>query len=276
MSNSAYYDTKEYTMSYTHIDHYISNIVPHEFRSLPYWDSRVIDEISNGYWSKTNISSHINLAQWQTYLRNLPKDTYVDTRWKRMSWLYLDATGEINTLTDCPMAQGGRYNDANTMADKLRYYPALEDSFLQRDDVKDFVKAWAELWGINHNEPILMQINGIKGKQLLDPLQGQGIHQDGNQFLSVLVLNRVNVIGGTNTLSYDKQGKYPITEAVLAPGEIIHIRDNDIYHHVSSIEPLDKTLPFERFIIIINSRFNDPFQNKVLREHFPDAVLNQG
>jgi len=90
------------------------------------------------------------------------------------------------------------------------------------------------------------------------------------------VLNRKNVTGGKNTLSLDKQGKYPITEAILAPGDIIHIRDNKIYHNVSSIEPLNKSLPFERFIIIINSRFNDPFQNKVLREHFPDAILNEG
>jgi hypothetical protein len=242
----------------------------------PYWETHVTEDISKGYWSKTNISGHINLQEWQTYLQNLPKDNYVDTRWKRMSWLYLDDTGEICSLSDCPMAQGGSYNDANTMADKLRYYPALETSFIERDDVKAFIKAWAKLWGIQTNEPILMQINGVRGDQLLDPLQGQGIHQDGSHFLSVLVLNRENVIGGTNSLSFDKSGKYPITETVLAPGDIIHIRDNKIYHSVSSIEPLNKTQPFERFIIIINSRFNDPFQNQVLRQHFPDMVLKEG
>ena len=241
----------------------------------PYWKTHVTEDISKGYWSKTNISEHINLREWKIYLQNLPKDNYVDTRWKRMSWLYLDNAGEINTLPGCPMAQGGRYNEANTMADKLRDYPALETSFIERDDVKAFVKAWSDLWGIKTNEPILMQINGVRGEHLLDPLQGQGIHQDGSHFLSVLVLNRENVIGGSNTLSFDKSSKYPITETVLAPGDIIHIRDNKIYHSVSSIEPLDKTQPFERFIIIINSRFNDPFQNQVLRQHFPDVVLNE-
>jgi len=262
-------------MSHTQVNYHTPYTTLPTLTPAPYWNKHVTEEIYKGCWSKTNIASHINLAQWQTYLQNLPQDTYVDTRWKRMSWLYIDDTGEINTLPNCPMAQGGNYNNAETMANRLRYYPALEHSFLQREDVKDFVKAWAELWGINNNEPILMQINGIRGKQLLDPLQGQGIHQDGSQFLSILVLNRKNVIGGTNTLSFDKQGKYPITEVTLAPGEIIHIRDNEIYHHVSSIEPLNNSLPFERFIIIINSRFNDPFQNKVLRKHFPGAKLTE-
>tara|TARA_R110001583_G_scaffold169604_1_gene322451 strand:+ start:1186 stop:1977 length:792 start_codon:yes stop_codon:yes gene_type:complete len=242
----------------------------------PYWPYHVTQDIFEGSWNQTSINQHINLAEWQTYLEDLPRDTYVATRWKRMSWLYLDQAGEINTLDDCPMAQGGSYNDAGTMADKLRYYPALEESFLQRDDVQSFIKAWADLWGINPKEPILMQINGIKGDQAIDPLQGQGIHQDGSQFLSILVLSRENVTGGENTLYEDKAGQRQITHTTLLPGEIMHIRDNEVFHNISSVQPLDNNVPFERFIIIINCRFNDPFQNRILRQHFPDVVLNQG
>lgn len=240
---------------------------------IPYWESYVKQDIAKGNWSKTNIEEHINLVEWQTYLHHLPKDPYVDARWKRMSWLYLDNSGHINTLDDCPMAQGGEYNDAVTMADKLRHYPALEKDFLQRKDVQEFIKAWADLWEIHPKEPILMQINGVKGNHPLDPLQGQGIHQDGSHFLSILVINRKNVVGGTNTLYSDKTGRHPMTETTLVPGEVMHIRDDQIFHNISQIQPLNKNVPFERFIIIINSRFNDPFQNKVLRQHFPDAIL---
>lgn len=90
----------------------------------------------------------------------------------------------------------GAYNDTDSMANKLRCYPALDKNFLAREDVQEFVKAWAKLWHIDSNEPILMQITGVKGEQSLDPLQGQGIHQDGSQFLSIVVLNRDNVTGG--------------------------------------------------------------------------------
>jgi len=240
-----------------------------------YWPQHVTQDILQGSWSKVDINEHINLAEWQHYLEDLPRDTYVDARWKRMSWIYLDQSGEINTLDDCPMAQGGSYNDAQTMADKLRYYPALDRGFLARNDVQSFIKAWAALWGINPEEPILMQINGIKGAQLIDPLQGQGIHQDGSQFLSILVVSRENVTGGENTLYEDKAGQRKITHTTLVPGEIMHIRDNEVFHNVSSIEPLKDDIPFERFVIIINCRFNDAFQNKILRQYFPDVVLNQ-
>lgn len=247
-----------------------------ETKILPYWDEHVTTEIAEGNWSKTDINSKINLDEWQSYLNDLPRDPYVDTRWKRMSWLYLNESGDINTLDACPMAQGGAYNDADTMANKLRYYPELTKDFLQRADVQAFVKAWADLWGIKAKEPILMQINGVKGDHSLDPLQGQGIHQDGSQFLSILVLNRKNVIGGSNILYQDKSNQHPITDTIMFPGEIMHIRDGEVFHDVSPVRPLNTKIPFERFIIIINCRFNDQFQNRVLREHFPEVVLNQG
>ncbi|MFW8591295.1 2OG-Fe dioxygenase family protein [Glaciecola sp. 2405UD65-10] len=262
-------------MLHSHLDYTRSSFTPAPIIKPPYWGFRTQHEITKGAWSQTNISHQINLPEWQTYLQDLPRDTYVDARWKRMSWLYIDDDGEMNTLANCPMAQGGQFNDADTMADKLRFYPALEDSFLQREDVQAFVKAWADLWGINPKEPILMQINGVKGDKLLDPLQGQGIHQDGSQFLSILVLNRENVTGGHNTLYHDKAGQQQITHSTMAPGDIMHIRDNEVFHSVSSVQALDTNKPFERFIIIINCRFNDAFQNKILREHFPDVVLNE-
>ena len=259
-----------------HLEHISPLLKPASTPFTPYWGYQTQQDIAQGDWSQTDITNHINLPEWQTYLEDLPRDTYVDARWKRMSWLYLDEAGEVNTLDNCPMAQGGQYNDADTMADILRYYPALEPSFLQREDVQTFVKAWAELWGINPKEPILMQINGVKGDQALDPLQGQGIHQDGSQFLSILVLSRENVTGGFNTLYQDKAGQHQITHTTLAPGEVMHIRDNQVFHSVSSVQPLNNNQPFERFIIIINCRFNDPFQNKILRQYFPDVILNQG
>ncbi len=63
-----------------------------------------------------------------------------------MSWLALDGNGEVQDMGHCPMAQGGAFNDAESMADRLRYYAPLTETFLQRPDVKAFVRAWARLW----------------------------------------------------------------------------------------------------------------------------------
>ncbi|WP_148255080.1 2OG-Fe dioxygenase family protein [Aidingimonas lacisalsi] len=244
-------------------------------REIGYWESHVPAELASQGWSLTDIKPHVDLEEWRGHLKDLPRDPYVNRRWKRMSWLNLTDTDDVEVMGECPMAQGGMFNDADSMADKLRYYPGLTEEFTSRSDVKAFVRAWAKLWGIGPREPILMQITGVRGKGKLDPLQGQGIHADGCKSLSILVVNRDNVSGACNHLYADKAGRQPLMDRVLAPGEVLHIRDDQLFHSADGITQENPDAPYERFIIIINSRFVDGFQNRMLRRHFPDAVLNE-
>ncbi|GHE19813.1 2OG-Fe dioxygenase family protein [Halomonas urumqiensis] len=240
-----------------------------------YWKPGVVSDLAQQDWSLTDVRERIDLAAWQGFLADLPRDPYVNSRWKRMSWLTLNALGDVEVMGECPMAQGGAFNDAESMADRLRYYEPLTQEFLARPDVKAFVRGWAQLWGISPREPILMQITGVRGNGQVDPLQGQGIHADGCKALSIMVVNRENVTGAENHLYADKAGTQPLTDNTLAPGDILHLRDDRLYHSVDGISQQDPQAPFERFIIIINSRFVDEFQNRMLRRHFPDAVLNE-
>lgn len=238
-----------------------------------YWQSHVKRELDTQNWSVCNILQRINLPVWQSFLRDLPRDSYVECRWKRMSWLQVLENGDVEDMGVCAMAQGGNYNDANTMANKKRYYPSLEQDFLDRADVQAFVREWAHLWELKPREPILMQITGVKGFGCLDPLQGQGIHADGCTALSILVLSRENVLGATNRLYSAKDRMQSLVNVVLNPGDILHLRDDKLFHSVDDITQQSRDTPFNRFIIIINSRFVDPFQNEELRKCFPDAVI---
>ncbi len=242
--------------------------------SSDYWPTPVSDQLRTQHWSHVQISDRIDLAAWQTHLADLPRDPYVDQRWKRMSWLTVTKDGDVVVMGECPMAQGGAFNDAETMADRLRYYAPLTEAFLARQDVQDFVREWAKLWGIAPNEPILMQLNGVRGETLLDPLQGQGIHADGCTALSILVINRENVSGGENHLYADRAGTQPLQDIIMKPGEVMHLCDDKLYHSVDPMCQEDPDKPFERFVVIINTRFVDDFQNFILRRHFPDAVLH--
>lgn len=246
----------------------------HTIVTKNYWEAEVIQEIHRQHWSQTDLNALLDIEAWKEFLATLPRDPYVNSRWKRMSWMQLTDDGNVEVMGECPMAQGGAFNDAESMADKLRYYPQLESAFTERDDVKAFVRAWAELWGIGPREPILMQITGIRGKGQLDPLQGQGIHADGCEYLSILVINRENVAGAQNYLYADKAGQQQLAQTQLEPGEILHIRDDKLFHSADAVTQADPDRPFERFIVIINSRFVDGFQNRMLRRHFPNAVLN--
>ncbi|GEK72520.1 MULTISPECIES: 2OG-Fe dioxygenase family protein [Halomonas] len=240
-----------------------------------YWPHGVQEDLARQDWALTELHSAIDLEAWQGFTADLPRDPYVNQRWKRMSWLALDAEEQVKDLGHCPMAQGGAFNDADSMADRLRYYEPLTPEFLGRADVRAFVRAWARLWGIRPDEPILMQITGVRGEGHLDPLQGQGIHADGCQALSILVLSRDNVLGADNHLYADKAGTRELVTATLRPGEILHLRDDRLFHGVDTLSQRDPSQPFERFIIIINTRFVDAFQNRILRRHFPQAVLHQ-
>ncbi|MDP4556512.1 2OG-Fe dioxygenase family protein [Halomonas meridiana] len=240
-----------------------------------YWKPDVTKALQHHDWATTDIRDRIDLAAWQGFVADLPRDPYVNLRWKRMSWLALNDQGDVEEMGQCPMAQGGAFNDAESMADRLRYYDPLTEEFLARPDVNDFVRAWAKLWGIGAQEPMLMQITGVRGEGRVDPLQGQGIHADGCKALSILVLNRENVAGAENHLYADKAGTQPLVDITLNPGDILHLRDDRLFHSVDGIAQLDSEAPFERFIIIINSRFVDDFQNRMLRRYFPEAVLNE-
>ena len=239
-----------------------------------YWEPSVYQQLIKNSWAVSDLNNAIDIKAWASFLPNLPRDPYVACRWKRMSWIYFDENDHMKMLKDCPMAQGAQYNDAQTMANRLRYYPSLETTFLQREDVKSFVRAWRNLWDISANMPILLQINGIRGKGIIDPLQGQGVHQDGSKYLSVLVINRDNVQGAKSYIYDKKTSTSPLAEVILNPGEILHLKDDEIFHDVSEIQPSNPDMDFERFIIIINSCFNDEFQNQVLKDYFPDVVIS--
>ncbi|UYG06187.1 2OG-Fe dioxygenase family protein [Halomonas sp. M4R1S46] len=239
-----------------------------------YWSPGVSEDLSRQHWALTRVGSRVDLEAWQGFTTDLPRDPYVNQRWKRMAWLAIDDQNGVQTLGPCPMAQGGAFNDAESMADRLRYYAPLQEAFLQRPDVRAFVRAWARLWNIQPNEPILFQINGVRGETALDPLQGQGIHADGCNALSIMVLTRHNVTGGRNRLYADKAGTRQLADMSLTPGDVLHLRDDKLFHSVDTITAEEPSASFERFIIIINSRFVDPFQNRILRRHFPEAILH--
>ncbi len=190
-----------------------------------------------------------------------------------MSWLEVLENGDVQDMGLCSMAQSGRYNDADTMANKKRFYPSLERAFLDRADVQAFVRSWAKLWELKPQEPILMQITGVKGYGCIDPLQGQGIHADGGKALSLVVLSRKNVYSSTNHLYHDKAGKQPIVDIDLNPGDVLHLRDDKLFHSVDEVTRQNIDNPLERFVVIINSRFVDQFQKEELRRCFPNAML---
>lgn len=227
-------------------------------------------------WNLLDLRRWLDVSEWRPFLRTIPRDPYVEQRWKRMSWLTLTPTGEVTALGPCPMAQGRDFNDTDTMGDVVRHYAPLEDAFLERADVQRFVQTWAAQHGIGPGEPIMLQLNGVRGAEAVDPLQGQAIHSDGYEALGMMVIHRDNVRGGVSRLFADPDGQRQLTERCLMPGELLCVPDLELFHTVTPIEPEDPTRPVERFLAIICARPMDPLQLSTLRAHFPTAEVRAG
>ena len=63
-------------INYDHIKTTVSQPLPN---LDSYWPYHVTQDIFEGSWTQTSINKHINLAEWQTYLEDLPRGLQIDT-----------------------------------------------------------------------------------------------------------------------------------------------------------------------------------------------------
>lgn len=80
---------------------------------------------------------------------------------------------------------------------------------------------------------------------------GQGVHTDGTERAMLVCIDRENVSGAENCLFEDLKGeKAVLNETILEEGDALMFRDNDIYHYVSDVKPVDKTKDMVRTMLI--------------------------
>jgi len=66
----------------------------------------------------------------------------------------------------------------------------------------------------------------------------EGIHKDGTTFTTLLLMDRKGVKGGEN-LVYDNDKKLTESKTLENPGDFIILSDEDLYHDVNPIKPVD-------------------------------------
>ena len=64
----------------------------------------------------------------------------------------------------------------------------------------------------------------------------EGVHQDGYEFVGFVGINRYNVTGGELML-YHQQDQEPFIKLPIPNGVMITIKDNDLWHNGSPIQP---------------------------------------
>jgi hypothetical protein len=78
----------------------------------------------------------------------------------------------------------------------------------------------------------------------------EGMHQDGVDYVLIVLIDRANVRGGTTTIADLK--KRPLGSFVLAqPLDAAWVDDARVCHGVNPIKPLDKTASAHRDALVV-------------------------
>ena len=145
-------------------------------------------------------------------------------------------------LPQYSLAQSKAYNPVH--GDLRREYPPIAPSLLDGPDLRRLVWHYASRFQWN-DAIVLVQFQrvdclpGRKGRVAVE-----GFHQDGNQHVAMLIVDRVNITADSGASQYklDASGKLSdelVLDAVVPPGYLIYWNDRRVWHYGTDIEIAD-------------------------------------
>ena len=84
----------------------------------------------------------------------------------------------------------------------------------------------------------------------------EGVHRDGVDYVLVLLIDRHNIASGTTTIHAidgTQLGSFTLT----APLDAALVDDNQVFHGVTAVTPLDPSLPAHRDVLVVTLRAAD-------------------
>ena len=154
-----------------------------------------------------------------------------------------DQTGYLCwRLPQYSLAQSKAYNPVH--GDLRREYPPIDPRLLDGPDLRRLVFHYASRFEWN-DAIVLVQFQrveclpGRKGRVAVE-----GFHQDGNQHVAMLIVDRVNITSDSGVSQYklDVDGKMSdemVFDAVVPPGQLIYWNDRRVWHYGTDIEIAD-------------------------------------
>ena len=154
-----------------------------------------------------------------------------------------DETGyQCWKLPQYSLAQSKAYNPVH--GDLRREYAPIDQRLLDGPDLRRLVFGYASRFQWN-DAIVLVQF------QRVEALPGrpgrvavEGFHQDGNQHVAMLIVDRVNIApdSGVSQYKLDAGGKMSdemVFDAVVPPGHLIYWNDKRVWHYGTDIEIAD-------------------------------------
>ena len=124
-----------------------------------------------------------------------------------------------------------------------RKFDSIDEKVLESKALSQLVKAFFEVCKIYKGQYEFdihqMRVICRGGATQLSP---EGWHQDGYDYIAVIVVDRNNIIGGEMLLSTGK-GKTPFLQATIDTGTLVVVDDSYLWHNGRSIQPIDDNDP---------------------------------
>jgi hypothetical protein len=145
-------------------------------------------------------------------------------------------------LPQYSLAQSKTYNPVH--GDLRREYPPIDRKLLDGPDLRRLVSHYASRFEWN-DAIVLVQFQRV---ECLPGRPGrvavEGFHQDGNQHVAMLIVDRTNITNGSGVSQYklDAGGKISnevVFDAVVPPGQLIYWNDRRVWHYGTDIEIAD-------------------------------------
>jgi len=125
-----------------------------------------------------------------------------------------------------------------------RSFEEIEDDVLQSRGMKEICMAFRDTFDLVDGQEIeIHQMRVVTcGEKFGDktPVSPEGIHQDGFDYIAMVGVDRKNILGG-ELMVYRNKDDEPIVVHALNSGEIIMLRDNELWHNATPIQKVDKS-----------------------------------
>lgn len=215
-----------------------SNSISNDLKRVGFESIR--DQILLGWLSAWNGKATNELSLTEKSFNELVRDPYVPSRFgvrkRRLSrYHYSRSTAELIPTASRDFKQSKFVNPlVGGIARKFQpLRKQVRDSELIRGLVHVLLSriddSWQE-WSINVHQ---MRVDATNGQAHPAP---EGMHQDGHDYIAIVLMNRHNVAGGVNKI-YDTKRKPLFRKQLLNRFDCLLLDDRKNYHGVSPIYP---------------------------------------
>ena len=121
-----------------------------------------------------------------------------------------------------------------------RSFENIEEEVLQSDGFKEICLAFKNANNMIDGQEIdvhQMRCVTLNGESELAP---EGVHQDGFDHIAMIGINRHNIHGGELMAYKEKEGYGPFITHALEDGEMIMLRDRELWHNATPIARQDE------------------------------------